>query len=550
MKQAYVGCLLLLSAFTVILSCHRVHPPQHDISDSQVSLNQHVQEDIGQMLDFMSTNAGTSSDSLAVFQPTALRMLYDQRENRPLWSDSGHLLPQADSMLACIRNAPYQGLSPNSYHARELDSLVESWQTDSLSRRDAISWAKADLFFSDAFIHLVHDIHYGVLPEDSLSLRREHAYSDSAVLALLHAAWQGDSLGRSLGDLAPQLSPYQNLLQANRLYRDHIALTAWDTLPEHDPDTLDFLVRLRRRLEAESYLTPRSERSLKEALQAFQRDHNLYPDGVVGKHTLDALNVPRSIRLQQLALNLNRWRQFPDTMPAEYLIVNLAAFHLYLYHHDTLVLSSRVIVGKPSTPSPQLNSYIYNFQLYPYWRVPFSIATKEMLPQIKRNIGYLTKNNLEVLDRHNQIVNPYAVTWNRFNRHYFPYRIRQMIGLDNSLGILKFNFPNKYSVYLHDTNARSFFNRNDRALSHGCIRVQQWDSLAHYLVRADTLRHLPDSLNSWLRNETQKFVALDHRLPLYIRYFTVEANQEGRPVFYNDGYHYDARALKTAEIRF
>lgn len=549
MPGVYPKGFLSTGILLALLSCHQTHPPRHDISETKATLERHIAKDLGGMLAFLSTRTSATIDSIPVYRPGALKQLYAGRNNQPLWSDSGSLRPQADSLLELIREAACQGLNPSWYHAASLDSLLHAWKTDTLARLDAVSWAKADLFLSDAFMRMMEDLHYGVLPADSLSLRKVHAYSDSSLLQVLTASWKADTLKRALLAAAPRLEPYQSLLKANREYQDRIALRDWDTLPVHCSDTLVFQQQLRRRLEAESYLTPGSERSLKEALKAFQRDHNLYPDGVAGKNTLEALNVPRRIRFQQIALTLDHWRQFPDTMPPEYLIVNLAAFQLYLFNRDTLVLTSRVIVGNPSTPSPQLNSHIYNFQLYPYWRVPYSIATREMLPHIKKDIGYLAKNNLEVLDRRNRIVNPYTVNWKRFSRRYFPYRIRQMIGLDNSLGILKFNFPNKYSVYLHDTNARSLFNRNGRALSHGCIRVQQWDSLAHYLVRTDTLRHLPDSLNSWLRNETQKYVALDHRLPIYIRYATVEVNRKGRPVFYTDLYGYDARDLKVLDAR-
>jgi murein L,D-transpeptidase YcbB/YkuD len=211
---------------------------------------------------------------------------------------------------------------------------------------------------------------------------------------------------------------------------------------------------------------------------------------------------------------------------------------LYVYADDTLAFHSRVIVGAPKTRTPLLNSEISNFITYPQWTVPYSIIFKEMLPKIQKDVSYLVKENLMVVDKSDSVINPDSINWAALNRSRFPYLLRQRQGDDNSLGVIKFNFRNKYSVYLHDTNARWLFGKSERALSHGCVRVQDWQKLSNFLVRADTLRFPKDTLKAWIGRQEKHVISGFPKLPLYIRYFTVEEKQ-GKLKFYDDVYGED-----------
>jgi L,D-transpeptidase YcbB len=161
-----------------------------------------------------------------------------------------------------------------------------------------------------------------------------------------------------------------------------------------------------------------------------------------------------------------------------------------------------------------------------------------MVPQIRKDTAYLTKQNLMVVDRNDNIVPASNVNWVKANKNNFPYQIKQRQGDDNSLGVLKFNFRNKYSVYLHDTNARWLFSKTNRALSHGCVRVQQWKDLAHYLVRNDADKFPADTLQNWIKRQEKHIVSGFPRVPIYIRYFT-SAAEDGRIRFYDDIYSAD-----------
>jgi murein L,D-transpeptidase YcbB/YkuD len=171
--------------------------------------------------------------------------------------------------------------------------------------------------------------------------------------------------------------------------------------------------------------------------------------------------------------------------------------------------------------------------------VPYSIIFKEMLPQIQKSTEYLAKQNLMVVDpRTDSIIHPDSINWKKLSKKNFPYLLKQRQGDDNSLGVLKFNFPNKYAVYLHDTNARWLFNQNNRALSHGCVRVKDFQKLANFLVRDDTIRYHPDTLRNWIRRQEKHVVSGFPRVPIYLRYFSVEA-KEGRLLFHEDIYGED-----------
>jgi murein L,D-transpeptidase YcbB/YkuD len=248
-------------------------------------------------------------------------------------------------------------------------------------------------------------------------------------------------------------------------------------------------------------------------------------------------------RFRQIAVNLDKYKLLPDTLPSTRVWVNIPSYQLKLYEADTLVVESKVIVGKAKTPTPELVSMIRNFITYPQWTVPSSIVHKEMIPKIQQNIDYLVKQNLMVVDKNDNLVDPNTINWSKMSKKYFPYVIRQRQGDDNSLGVIKFNFRNKHSVYLHDTNARWLFQQSKRSLSHGCVRVQKWKELAEFLVRKDSLTMPTDTLSNWIKRKEKHEVSGFERVPIYFRYFTCEA-VDGKIRFYEDIYGIDSKFVE------
>jgi murein L,D-transpeptidase YcbB/YkuD len=210
------------------------------------------------------------------------------------------------------------------------------------------------------------------------------------------------------------------------------------------------------------------------------------------------------------------------------------------------VLESRVIVGKPKTPTPLLNSQMNQLIVFPTWTIPASIIADEILPAIKRDPGYLARKGYNLYDLSGNEVDPYSVDWSKYKKG-IPYKIVQGEGLGNALGIMKFNFPNEHFVYLHDTNQRSLFRNENRSLSHGCVRVQNWEGLYQYVLSLDSIKAAEnagpftrvDSIHRWLKGEKKKrVIPLKNQLLIYFRYYTA-AGKEGKLEVYNDIYGYD-----------
>jgi L,D-transpeptidase YcbB len=261
------------------------------------------------------------------------------------------------------------------------------------------------------------------------------------------------------------------------------------------------------------------------------------------------MNTNDRQRFNIIALTLDKYKLLPEVMPSKYIWVNLPAYYLKLYDNDTIALESRVIVGKPATPTPIITSDITDIVLYPTWTVPTSIISKDMLPGLKRNSNYLARRGLYLLNGKGKKIDAGAINWDKYTKG-IPFRIQQGSGDGNALGVVKFNFNNPFAVYLHDTNQRYLFKNGVRCLSHGCVRVQEWRKLANYIVRndslnlkqGDTLLCNTDSITNWMAEKRNRRIDVVNKLPLFIRYMGCEL-VNGSIKFYDDIY-YEDRDLK------
>jgi murein L,D-transpeptidase YcbB/YkuD len=317
-------------------------------------------------------------------------------------------------------------------------------------------------------------------------------------------------------------------------------------------DSLKFVRSLIHRLQEEGIISWQSENidsaTLAAALFRLQTKNNLSKDGKFGKQVVNFLNQTDREKFTCIAINLDRYKLMNTTMPKRYIWVNLPAYYLKLIENDTVKIESKVIIGKPNTRTPLLTSAITNMVTYPQWTIPNSIIIKEILPALKRNPGYLARKGYMLATWKGETVNPYTVNWAKYSKG-IPYKVVQGSGDANALGILKFNFHNKYSVYLHDTNQRYLFQNSNRALSHGCVRVQAWDKLAWFISGIDSayatttsVKSIPvDSMRVWLDRKEKHTIPVLSRIPVYFRYFTAEA-VNGKLVLYPDIYNEDALA--------
>jgi murein L,D-transpeptidase YcbB/YkuD len=315
------------------------------------------------------------------------------------------------------------------------------------------------------------------------------------------------------------------------------------------------VVALRERLRLEGDLgggeAPAPEQNVRvfdaavdQAVRMFQQRHGLAADGVVDAATRAELNVPVQRRVEQLELNLERWRWRPRDLGRRHIIVNIAAYELEVVEGDSVVLSMRVVVGRPFSRTPVLSDTMRYLVLNPYWHVPRDIATDELLPKARRSRSYLAQNKMRIFPASGgdtREVDPTTVDWSATAR--FPYLLRQDPGPRNALGRIKFMFLNKYHVYLHDTPAGSLFAEAQRDFSHGCIRIQRPIDLAVYLLR-DPLWDR-DAVLLALDDAVDRTVPLPEPIPIHLLYWTAWASGDGTIQFRRDIHGRDAPLLNA-----
>lgn len=548
----YIGCACLL--FFGVAACNTAteEPKPVEIVKKPENLNKKTYENIAAILHFAEENKGALNDSIRFGMISVVKKWYDTKDSLRTWSDQKEWLSIADSLYNFIEKSELYGLFPTDYHYTALKNIHEAVAKDSASMMDAALWARADVMFTDAFMQVVKHLKLGRLERDSITLRKDTLIADSVYISLLQKVHEQKLITPLLNELEPGLPPYRELKHAIKGFLDSMdrKVYTYITYPIEIPeDSVLFLKQLQTRLFEGGYLQFNDRAAdtaeLASAVRSYQEAKKLKVDGKAGPAVVGSLNDNDRERFTRIAINLDRYKLMADTLPYRYVWVNIPSFQLRLWDADTLKFESKVVVGQPKTRTPVLTSELTNFVIFPQWTVPYSIIFKEMLPKIQKNVAYLDKENLMVVDKNDSIIDPRAINWFKLNKNNFPYLLKQREGDDNSLGVIKFNFRNKYSVYLHDTNARGLFTRPSRALSHGCVRVQQWEKLYKYLVKNDSVRYKPDTLTAWMKRKEKHVVNFSKKIPVFIRYISTEA-KDGRVVFYDDVYADD----KTARNRY
>jgi murein L,D-transpeptidase YcbB/YkuD len=272
------------------------------------------------------------------------------------------------------------------------------------------------------------------------------------------------------------------------------------------------------------------------AVRRFQARHGLTDDAVVGQQTLHALNVPIQERIDQIIVNLERWRWLPEDLGDYYIIVNIAGFRLDVVENETSILDMRVVVGQPYRRTPVFSDRIRYLVLSPYWEIPPSIAVRDKLPLVKRDPGYLATQGYELLSGwgdQERAIDPAEVDWSRVTAQNFSYRMRQRPGPYNALGAVKFMFPNKFAVYLHDTPSRELFGQTARAFSSGCIRLERPFDLAELLLgdQADWTR---SAIETAAGAGSEQTVRLTRPVPVHLLYWTAWTDPSGGVIQFRD----------------
>lgn len=505
---------------------------------------------------------------------------YEDREYEPFWVDGGGPLPRTEELLASLRKESVHGLSLRDYDFPRLEALRAQARHEIETGADNAPARLADLdlvYTYTFFSHAIHLTQGRVVPADLGAewYMEPRSVEPASLLA------DGGSVESRLGELVPHHPQYDQLLQARDRYREIVDHGGWPSIPEDaslEPGSTGPAVEaLRARLAAEGDLESAEgdtfDDSVVEALQRFQQRHGLEPDGKPGKATRAALAVPAEDRLRTLELNLERWRWAPEDLGDHYVAVNIPEYRMWVQEGADRPVEMRVIVGKRMNQTPVFSDTMTHLVLNPSWYVPRSIMEEEILPKIRENPSYAREQGYEITrvsEDGQTVVDPSELSggagddsggdddpwWSfarRQNRKAEPepakpgrYRVRQLPGPANSLGSIKFMFPNEHNIYLHDTPAGSLFARTTRDFSHGCVRVERPVDLARYLLR-DVDDWSEERIQEALEAGNEQRVDLPEPLPVHLLYRTAWVDPEGRVQFREDLYGHDERLARALD---
>ncbi|GJM16752.1 MAG: murein L,D-transpeptidase [Thermodesulfobacteriota bacterium] len=526
----------------------------------------------------------------------SLPKLYERNNYSLFWIKTDGPTPQAMKMVEVIRNSGDEALNPEDYNLEEIESTLSRMQNDNETKRpyDEEDLAELELLLSNAFLTYGHDLHYGRVNAEQINLDLLSGERPVNISQLLIDATTTNDVESTLNALMPKYPMYGKLKISLKEYREIAANGGWQRVPYGDKFKKgargNRVLALRERLKVTGELessSPDSEvfdETLDIAVKKYQERNGLYVDGVVGKSTMEALNVPVQERISQIELTMERWRLLPQYLGNKYILVNIANYNLYGVENNNESITMRIVVGKPEWNTPMFSEEMTHIVMNPYWNIPPSIFKDDIAPRIRQDSGYLSKRGIDAVglsapkkivveeveeneivevaenveatseaeneERGEQQLSEVEIQNKKAQEQYISkilsgkYRLRQNPGPGNPLGQIKFLFPNKHSVYLHDTPNRGFFKRAQRNFSHGCIRVEKPVDLAEFVL-ASNGDWDESRIKSNINSRRTKTVHLNQTIPVYILYFTSWVDNQGNVNFHKDIYGLDQTLLNA-----
>lgn len=480
---------------------------------------------------------------------------YRQRHFGAAWVSLQGLSDQGQGLLKVLQSAHQEGLRPDEYHVKTIDLFAEQLRIFYSQGKpvEPLQLARLDILLTDAYLRYAGDVTGGRVKAAKVYHKEWRAAPriDNLIETLQLNLEYGQAV-KALLDMLPDDPGYRRLRDYLTIYRQLAAEGGWPQLPEGPLLKLgqaDWRVPWLQQHLIQTGDLPVINRAAEwifdeataDALTNFQERHALKADGVLGPETLAALNISVEERIRQIEINLERWRWLPRDLGRRYLAVNIADFSLEIVEEGEAVLAMPVVVGTDSRRTPVFSAQLRYLDFAPYWNVPLTILREDKLPLIKTDLKYLASHHYEIVIRRNGVVEPIepeTVDWDGVTAENFPGLLRQKPGPWNPLGQVKFMFPNKFHVYLHDTPERYLFDRKRRSFSSGCIRVKRPFDLAHYLLQHQEGWDAQRIEEAMAADETLR-VLLDDPLPVHVLYQTVWVDGEGRLQFRPDIYQRD-----------
>lgn len=460
-----------------------------------------------------------------------LNLIY--QDNHTFWINEDLMLNEQGKLATSnLLKAEHYGLNSSHYNAAFFDSLPEP-----LTYEMAVT---VETELSLSFYTFVRHLRYGIIPAKYFTqitdLKTKHDSVD------LLSIFKADNIVEAGLDMQPQHHYYQQLQSAVARFYDENALTEEVIyIPNFKKDSVEAYTKAKEVLVKLNYLNPDDEGDkIVEAVKAFQKSNGLTPDGLIGKYTVQMLELSTRKMYFQAAANLEKWRwieQWGDS----YLFANIPEYMINVYHKDSLRLKNRTVVGTITNKTPEVESKLDYFIVNPEWYVPYSITMNELIPKQKKDSTYLERNGYTLTSGGSLS----SVNWKTASAS--SVKIKQKSGGYNALGKVKFIFSNSHSVYFHDTPSKSFFNKDIRSYSHGCVRVQDPFDIAYYILENEANPEWPTTLDSLLKYKKTKTFTPQHEYPVHIGYFTSATDSSGKLRTLIDIYEKDTLLIKLFE---
>lgn len=472
-----------------------------------------------------------------------VKHFYESTNYQPIWINDSSLNAQGTELYDLLQNAHAYGLSPNLYQVSKIEKAL------------GYSLLDAEVLLTNGFYVFTTHLQSGVLEKDTnITFNNYKLNIDFNHADLLRQIIDGKSVAEVVLNVQPKLWEYQQLQKGLASFLKKYSLdTIAVTIPSIKEDSAKCYDAAREALLAIRFIdqeTAKNDSLFIEGIKAFQLANGLKDDGVVGKWTGRMLQKTNQDRFLMAALSLEKWRwKAKDTLPERYIWVNLPSYTLKLHEKGEVVRQHRVVVGSYDNQTPEFHAKMKRMVTNPFWHVPYSIASTEILNGIKKDSTYLDRRGYKLF-RDGEQVNAKTVDWTEVGETNFRYNVRQDGGGGNSLGKIKFLFPNKHAVYIHDTPSKSLFWTDIRAYSHGCVRLHKPYELAKSILSLDNHQVKADSLEPMISRGVKRVLELNTPIDVYIEYYTATGDSLGNVTFYPDMYNRDDKFISIFKKNF